>query len=567
MRKNAVLAVYTIYQTFENLIPDAPELVHTFLAAESDATCKRNAFVFLAQCAPQRAQDWLLSVFEQITGFDELLQMAVIDFIRKDCKSESSAPHRRKYVSCISELLAAPSTSVKYEAAMTLTGLTQNPVAVKAAAQGLVEVMVKESDNNVKLIVLDRLDALRRRHEHVLDALVMDVLRVLSSPDIEVRRHAVAIGLSMVSTRNAEEVVQFLNKQLVRTLDQDYEKVRRVRPSLHRLTDAPQNLEYRQLLIQSIHALAVRFSEVAGSVVNALMEFLADANSPSAADAIAFVREVVEKFPSMRAHVIERLLAAFPTIKSGKVFRGALWIVGEYCATADEVADAFVKVRAVLGEVPILAAEQRALDESGAAGEDEGGASGSKPKGATKILADGTYVTETAYSAAPATGLGTAAGGKPPLRALLLGGDFYTAAVLAATLSKLVLRHRALGGPGHNALRAEAMLIMTSVVRLGQSTFASAPIDEDASERIVQCIQTLALAPDAPPKSIDDIFLKDTKAAYARMVAAEEKKAQEKKEKESKATQVQVDDLLSFRQFAKRAGGDAVVDVRSVPVS
>ena len=37
---------------------------------------------------------------------------------------------------------------------------------------------MKESDNNVKLIVLDRLETLRQRHEHVLDALVMDILRV-----------------------------------------------------------------------------------------------------------------------------------------------------------------------------------------------------------------------------------------------------------------------------------------------------------------------------------------------------------------------------------------------------
>ena len=135
----------------------------------------------------------------------------------------------------------------------------------------------------------------------------------------------------------------------------------------------------------------MRFSDVAGSVVNALMEFLAAANSPSAADAIAFVREVVEKFPAMRAHVVDRLLAAFPTIKSGKVFRGALWIIGEYCDAVSEIEDAFAQVRVVLGEIPILAAEQRALEESGGGAEDTAAAEGSsKPKGATKILADGT---------------------------------------------------------------------------------------------------------------------------------------------------------------------------------
>jgi coatomer subunit beta len=44
----------------------------------------------------------------------------------------------------------------------------------------MIELAVKESDNNVKLIVLDRLETLRIKHEHVLDALVLDVLRVLT---------------------------------------------------------------------------------------------------------------------------------------------------------------------------------------------------------------------------------------------------------------------------------------------------------------------------------------------------------------------------------------------------
>lgn len=49
-----------------------------------------------------------------------------------------------------------------------------------AAASCFVNLIVKESDNNVKLIVLDRLDALRSKHGAVLDGLIMDVLQVLS---------------------------------------------------------------------------------------------------------------------------------------------------------------------------------------------------------------------------------------------------------------------------------------------------------------------------------------------------------------------------------------------------
>ena len=57
---------------------------------------------------------------------------------------------------------------------------------------------MKESDNNVKLIVLDRLIALKEHptHERVLQDLVMDILRVLASPDLEVRKKTLNLGES-----------------------------------------------------------------------------------------------------------------------------------------------------------------------------------------------------------------------------------------------------------------------------------------------------------------------------------------------------------------------------------
>ena len=41
VRRNAVLAIFTIYKNFEFLIPDAPELISNFLEGEQDMSCKR----------------------------------------------------------------------------------------------------------------------------------------------------------------------------------------------------------------------------------------------------------------------------------------------------------------------------------------------------------------------------------------------------------------------------------------------------------------------------------------------------------------------------------------------
>ncbi|KAG2067188.1 Coatomer, beta subunit [Suillus decipiens] len=511
VRKNAVFAVYTIYREYEHLIPDAPELMQTFIAAESDATCKRNAFVFLAHCAMPKAVEWLISVYDQLTSLDELLQMSIIEVIRLDCKNDTT--HRPRYIRCMFELLNSSSHAVKYEAATTLTTLTQNPAAVKAAASCFVNLVIKESDNNVKLIVLDRLDTLRSKHGHILDGLTMDILQVLSSADMEVRRKAISIVLSMTSNRNVEEVVLFLKKQLQQTQEREFEK-------------AP---EYRQLLIQSIHVLAVKFSEVAASVVHALMEFLGDSNNPSALDVVAFVREVVEKFPHLRQSICDKLIQTLTEIKSGKTFRGVLWILGEYVEGLSDIQATFQDIRKVLGEIPILASEQRLSD--GAGGEEDK-KEDKKVEGSEwlKVLADGTYATETAYTSANSARLeAVKTASKPPLRALILGGDFFTGSVLASALTKLVLRFDDLTNDRSqaNALRAESMLIMAPIVHVGQSKFVT--------------VQQMSI--------IHDIFLKDTKAAYSKMLVAQEKKESEG----TKEYVVQVDDLLNFRQFSNKS--------------
>jgi coatomer subunit beta len=90
----------------------------------------------------------------------------------------------------IFDLLESSSNTVVYEAAISLTDLTNNPVAIKgigflcilivAAASQFVQLAIKESDNNVKLIVLDKVMELHQEHDGVLEDLVMEILRVLS---------------------------------------------------------------------------------------------------------------------------------------------------------------------------------------------------------------------------------------------------------------------------------------------------------------------------------------------------------------------------------------------------
>lgn len=126
----------------------------------------------------------------------------------------------------------------------------------------------------------------------------------------------------------------------------------------------------------------------------------------------------MEKFPPLRRTICEKLTQTLGDIKSGKVYRGVLWILGEYAEDVLEIQDIFRELRKVLGEIPILASEQRLLEEAGA--EDSEEKKDEQPKtdaAKPKVLADGTYATETAFTSMSTARLeAVKAAAKPPLR-------------------------------------------------------------------------------------------------------------------------------------------------------
>lgn len=80
------------------------------------------------------------------------------------CRADSS--QRSRFIRCIYNLLDADSGAVRYDAAATLVTLSSAPTAIEAAARCYIDLIVKEADNNIKLIVLDRLIELKNHPAH-----------------------------------------------------------------------------------------------------------------------------------------------------------------------------------------------------------------------------------------------------------------------------------------------------------------------------------------------------------------------------------------------------------------
>ncbi|XP_005097165.1 coatomer subunit beta [Aplysia californica] len=538
VRRNAVLAIYTIYRNFEFLIPDAPELIHNFLEGEQDMSCKRNAFMMLIHADQERALDYLSSCIDQVTSFGDILQLVIVELIYKVCHANPG--ERARFIRCIYNLLNSSSPAVRYEAAGTLVTLSSAPTAIKAAASCYIELIVKESDNNVKLIVLDRLIALKEdlNHEKVLQDLVMDILRVLGSPDQEVRKKTLNLALDLTTSRNIEEMVLVLKKEVVKTNNVEHEDTGK----------------YRQLLVRTLHQCSVKFPDVAATIIPVLMEFLGDTNELAAADVLVFIREAVQRFDQLRPLVIRKLLDVFGTIKSMKIHRAALWILGEYCTSSDDIQSVMTLVRQSLGDIPIV--DDEIKKTAGEVKEDEMQMGGNVQR---LVAADGTYVTQSAFSTTTVAKKEEV----PPLRKDMMDGDFFIGAALATSLTKLALKFIAItqDKKRQNAFVAEAMLIMATIIHLGKSGLSTKPITDDDVDRIAVCLRVLAERSDM----MNEIFNTACRGSLSLMLAAkieEEKQLQQAAGR--KEVKVHADDPISFAQLINRsdqAGGENVFEL------
>ncbi|TYZ61801.1 hypothetical protein PybrP1_004799 [[Pythium] brassicae (nom. inval.)] len=551
VRKNAVMTVYTMYKAFgDALIPDAPELIARFIQAESDAGARRNAFLMLFDCAQESAVTFLLSVMDQVPKFGDGFSLVILEMTRKVCRQDPA--QKARFVRCIFQLLNSSSPAVSYEAAWTLVTLSSAPTAVRAAAKTYCGLLNAQSDNNIKLIVLDRLADLKKHHTKVLQEILMDIMRALASPSIDICKKVLEIAMDLVSVRNIEEVVNHLKREVVKTQDKSLEK----------------SGEYRHLLIQAIHACAVKFPDVANHVVHLLMEFL---NSDGAMDVILFVRAMCESYPDLRASILQKLLVSFDDIALAKVYRVALWILGEYSsdlvAGADtggsdtSIVEAAKTIFDAMGSLP-FATEAMLKAPAAAAAPDTEDAAAYKPVTKSVVLADGTYATETSYAAAkkPAA---VEEENVPGLRKLILAGDFFLGTAVASTLTKLCLRatrgnpSAASGGPLKH-LVLESARYMVAIISYGESKDSKHDIDEDSTRRILIGVRVL-LDPQCT-QAAHKIITEECRQSYRQLLEAQ--KALEAENEAPEEIVSHADDLISFRQLrGKKALGSTDIDI------
>ena len=220
-----------------------------------------------------------------------------------------------RFIKPLQSMLNSDSPSVAFESATTLVTLSSAPSAVKAAANTLLSLLSSQTDNNVKIVILDRLSVIIRHNCRLLEDSVMELLALLRTPSTKIRSSLLELGALLVSDRSIAEVMNFLKGEVVRTASDSDELGR----------------EYRELLIHSIHSLAVRFPVVADTVILLLLDYL---NSDSGVSILSLVKEMLLHQPALVDSVLAKLFEVFSSLEKEDVILSALWIIAEFTPIA-----------------------------------------------------------------------------------------------------------------------------------------------------------------------------------------------------------------------------------------
>lgn len=607
-----MLAVHSIYTTNKDLIPDAPELVYDLLQRESDTLTKRNAFVMLFECDQAKAVMYLRSIMGKVSSMGDSFQLIVLNLLRKMCKTYPG--EKNNFLNVIIVLMETKSPSVMYQCASTLVSLSSSPAAIKHSAQCYIRLLSEQQDNNIKLIVLDRLDELKQKYGYQMQQqsdIVMDLLRTMSLPSTgyDIKQHILNIVLDLATQRTIHMVIAHVKKELAATSDSptsstvERESIMSTRETIQH-TKAATLSDYRRLLIQALHKVTTKFPELAGEHALTVMDFLSD---HSAGDVILFVREVAEANPQMRDAILEKLLLKFNDITQSKVHRTALWIMCEYSESNEQIIASFNTIKDALGTDIYLSSFNQEVNIS--EGEHQNGvmddtdnisvnsslassSTGIASKSTTTVLrADGTYATVTTNDEVSNLKQTNDKQEKDQsLKGMVQDGGFFLSSVICTTLLKLVMKFHKQNQENtaeeailkKNKMLADAANIMCALLRLGANENAQYKMDQDTYRRISLCIRLLLTLNDQETnseevhKSIEltqHVLFQEARNVFQSML-------QERKEREShqftKTTKQQhqpgaktdtremivpVDQQLSFFHLKPGAASSRVVDV------
>ncbi|XP_022668005.1 coatomer subunit beta-like isoform X2 [Varroa destructor] len=520
VRRNAALCLYSMGRKCRELQVDVINALDVFLSTDQDPSAKRNAFLALCELSEPRAlryveeTDW--SSFDALERSGRnLLQGPAIQLIYRTGLKHPQESWR--FIQSVFHLLQSPIASVRFEASRALFALTSASTALRTSGQALVDLAISQTDNTAKIVLLDTLDQLRRKHPQPLEFLAVDLIRVVAgASDIEVCRRALELAVLLTTERSASDLVELLKREL-----------RRLQTSPHQQADS---VQVSEAVLTALQNCLASFPRTTPSVITCLTELVSSESESVCISAVRILRETLIRFPEYAPRAVGLVLQHFPLLREPAAIRHVSWLLGEFCERPEHVRDFIEQVTNSLTELPKEAAVEMEQRECNGTGSDsENGTNSNKASGAAKlcrsssrtdrgasekkslpvVTADGTYATQSAFIMANSIANGTSSPwGHKVLLSHMIKGNFFIGTCVCGAVTKAACRFVTTKGTSveqdttqkdglvvnRHEIVARALRVIVFCLALADSSMFKGPATTDDRLRMMLCIRLLLLA-------------------------------------------------------------------------
>ncbi|UKK00529.2 coatamer subunit beta [Theileria orientalis] len=346
--RNALLCLTNISDYFgSDLITSSFKSVENFITSSDDVFGTVRAYKLLESCNLDLCIQFIIAIERNLLNLSPVVHLAILgSFDRFSSLNEDVAQMMARILFLL--LQFSNDNSVLFYCSNLLLKyphLNQMNVCCKS----LIKVLLNESDLNVKIIIIDKLNMIQsssrtanrivrskqssssqlaNKQDNVLENYVNDLLKGLSVSNLVITRKLLNLILKVTTKSNVESILTSLVKCFVK-VDLNY--------------SSDEIAKYRSLLVKSLFRLTRSYVVYVLSVLGGMLVYLTDANEMIAHQVSLLFYYVlstttstvsggvtVDKRQEIVNKLLDQLVQNLNNIVSKEVLSNCLYIVGEY---------------------------------------------------------------------------------------------------------------------------------------------------------------------------------------------------------------------------------------------
>ena len=156
--------------------------------------------------------NYIIKKSEQIQTYDENFQMEILKLIKSVHKS--TPENYSKYITICMNLIENPNMKISLEASNCMLSISSSNTIVKVAMKNLIDIIVKTSDINVKIIVLQKIEEQINKTPKIMKESEIELLRLFQTNSIYIKKKVIDIIMECITNKTVKEVILMMKKEM-----------------------------------------------------------------------------------------------------------------------------------------------------------------------------------------------------------------------------------------------------------------------------------------------------------------------------------------------------------------